>query len=93
MKLSVLPIEFNFFDCSELIRVQFYFIFIFLFDPSWSELIRPGLAIRVDPVQLLYLPLVNEQGTGHKSLTLIIIIIILGPYLMKEQHNEKFEHS
>ena len=24
-----------------------------------SELIRPGLAVRVDPVQLLYLPLVE----------------------------------
>ena len=34
-----------FFDCSELIRVQFYFIFIFLFDPSWSE------SIRVDPTR------------------------------------------
>ena len=34
-----------FFYCSELIRVQFYFIFIFLFDPSWSE------SIRVDPTQ------------------------------------------
>ena len=34
-----------FFLWSELIRVQFYFIFIFLFDPSWSE------SIRVDPTQ------------------------------------------
>ena len=65
VKLSVLPIEFNFFDCSELIRVQFYFIF--LFDPSWSELIRPGLAVRVDPVQLLYLPiLVRHLAIGAK---------------------------
>ena len=39
-----------------MIRVQFYFIFIFLFDPSRSELIRPGLAVRVDPVRLLYPP-------------------------------------
>ena len=49
-----------------MIRVRFYFIFIFLFDSSWSdliqvgpsrsELIRPGLAVRVDPVRLLYLP-------------------------------------
>ena len=30
---------------SELIRVEFYFIFIFLFDPSWSE------SIRVDPTR------------------------------------------
>ena len=28
-----------------MIRVQFYFIFIFLFDPSWSE------SIRVDPTR------------------------------------------
>ena len=26
-------------------------------DPSRSELIRPGLAVRVDPVRLLYLPI------------------------------------
>ena len=26
-------------------------------DPSRSELIRPGLVVRVDPVRLLYLPL------------------------------------
>ena len=32
-----------FFWWSELIRVQFYFTFIFLFDPCWSE------SIRVDP--------------------------------------------
>ena len=34
-----------FFLWTELIRVQFYFIFIFLFDPSWSE------SIRVDPTR------------------------------------------
>ena len=34
-----------FFLWSELIRVQFYFILIFLFDPSWSE------SIRVDPTR------------------------------------------
>ena len=28
-------------------------------DPSWSELIRPGLAVRVDPVRLLYLPYIE----------------------------------
>ena len=55
VKFSVLLI--NFFCWSELIQVHFYFIFIFLFDPSWSELIRTGQAIRVDPVRLLYLPL------------------------------------
>ena len=48
-----------FFLWSELIRVQFYFIFIFYsirVSPSRSELIRPGLAVLVDPVRLLYLP-------------------------------------
>ena len=30
---------------------------VFRVDPSWSELIRPGLAVRVDPVRLLYLPI------------------------------------
>ena len=41
---------------SEFILVQFYCIFIFLFDPSRSQLIRPGMAVWVDPVRLLYLP-------------------------------------
>ena len=49
-------------------RVQFYFILFFLFDPSWSELIRPGLAVRVDPVRLLYLPY-NLNGIGAWSPT------------------------
>ena len=52
-----------FFLWSEFIRVQFYFIFIFLFDPSWFELILPGLAVRVDPVRLLYLPIAREVST------------------------------
>ena len=55
VKFSVLLIKF-FFCCSELIRVHFYFIFIFLFDPSRSELIQPGQAVRVDPVRLLFVP-------------------------------------
>ena len=33
------------FAFSELIRVQFYIIFTFLFDPSWSE------SIQVDPTR------------------------------------------
>ena len=49
---------------SELIRVQFYFIFIFLFDPSWSG---PGLAVRVDPVRLLYLPIANRFLASYKE--------------------------
>ena len=46
-----MPTDFIFFlwsECflwSEFIRVKFYFIFIFLFDPSWSE------SIRVDPTR------------------------------------------
>ena len=32
------------------IQVHFYFILIFLFDPSRSELIRPGQAVQVDLV-------------------------------------------
>ena len=47
---------------SELIRVQFYFILFFYsirVGSSRSELIRPGLAVRVDPhpVRLLYPPI------------------------------------
>ena len=40
-------------------NISFNFMFFFMIrdDPSRSELIRPGLAIRVDPVRLLYLPL------------------------------------
>ena len=42
---------------SELILVQFYFIFYFFIR---SELIRPGLAVPVDLVRLLYLSKVNK---------------------------------
>ena len=42
------------------VKVSVFFNFTFFFmirdDPSRSELIRPGLAVRVDPVRLLYLP-------------------------------------
>ena len=56
VKFSVLLIKLIFFL---LIRVHFYFIFIFfLFDLSRSELIRPGQVARVDPVRLLYLPVI-----------------------------------
>ena len=60
--IKVTPTDFIFlfmirvFLWSPLIRVQFYFIFIFSFDPSLSELIRPALTVRVHPVRLLYLP-------------------------------------
>ena len=46
---------FYFFIRSELVRV----------DPSRSELIRPGLAVRVDPVRLLYLPLNKGFSVFH----------------------------
>ena len=39
----------------------FNFMFFFFYDPSLSELIRPGLAVRVDPVRLLYLPLCSSS--------------------------------
>ena len=38
------------------VKFQFHLILCFFHDPSWSELIRPRLAVRVDPVRLLYLP-------------------------------------
>ena len=53
-----------------------FMFFVFQDNPSRSKLIRPGLAVRVDPVQLLYLPgafglwgrisesLKNKQGSG-----------------------------
>ena len=34
----------------------FYFVHSIRVGPSRSEVIRPGLAVRVDPVRLLYLP-------------------------------------
>ena len=36
--------------------ISFLFFYSIRFGPSRSELIRPGLAVRVDPVRLLYLP-------------------------------------
>ena len=51
---------------SELIQVQFCFIFIFLFDPSWSE------SIRVDLVRLLYLPLPMCYFVGNFSCSWIL---------------------
>ena len=49
---SLISLLFLIFLWSESIRV----------DPSWSELIRPGLVIRVDPVRLLYLPITYRLG-------------------------------
>ena len=46
--------------------ISFYFCFSYSIrvGPSQSELIRPGLAVRVDPVRLLYLPLVEGKKFG-----------------------------
>ena len=38
------------------VSISFNFTGFFFHDPSRSELIRPGLAVRVNPVRLLYLP-------------------------------------
>ena len=45
-------------------------------DPSRSELIRPGLAVRVDPVRLLYLPENNWilQDSSHQILVDIFFL-------------------
>ena len=50
-----------------MIRVHFYSFLFFLFDPSRSELIRPGQAVRVDPVQL-FVPACEE---GHSTILLV----------------------
>ena len=47
--------NFSFYDPSWS-EIQFILFLFFLVDPSQSELIRPGLAVRVDPVWLLHLP-------------------------------------
>ena len=55
----------------------FLFFYSIRVGPSRSELIRPGQAVRVDPVRLLYLPSGNgiteaetgtetEHGTGER---------------------------
>ena len=52
-------------------NISFNFVFFVIRDdPSRSELIRPGLAVRVDPVQLLYLPAENAAvhiGKGARE--------------------------
>ena len=47
--------------------IYFMFFFFMIRDgPSQSELIRPGLAVRIDPVRLLYLPVyVPHFKHGH----------------------------
>ena len=55
--------------------ILFYFILFFSIrvGPSRSELIRPGLAVRVDPVRLLYLPLNNEWNLYSKIVNYCIL--------------------
>ena len=42
--------------------ILFLFFYSIRVGPSRSELIRPGLAVRVDPVRLLYLPVIKNSG-------------------------------
>ena len=42
------------------ILFYFYFFYSIRVGPSWSELIRPRTAVRVDPVRLLYLPFKDD---------------------------------
>ena len=54
------------------VKVSIFHIILYFFmirdDPSRSELIRPGLAVRVDPVRLLYLP-VQISRLSNSALT------------------------
>ena len=56
------PSCFFFYDpsLSESNFLSFLFYYSIRVGPSRSELIRPGLAVRVDPVRLLYLPFDNS---------------------------------
>ena len=42
------------------ILFYFYFFYSIRVGPSRSELIRPRMAVRVDPVRLLYLPFKDD---------------------------------
>ena len=62
VKLSVLLINLIFLiapSWSESNFILFLFFYSIRVGPSRSDLIRPGLAVRVDPVQLLYLSYKN----------------------------------
>ena len=48
-------------------------------DPSRSELIRPGLAVRVDPVRLLYLPVCK-----------VIRYVVLTMHILKCHYDQIF---
>ena len=50
--------------------IQFY---VFYRDPSRSELIRLGLAVRVDPVRLLYLPRWKHMGRQRMNYPRILL--------------------
>ena len=47
----------------------FYFSYSIRVGPSRSELIRPGLAVRGDPVRLLYLPFEHMAKFNTKSIS------------------------
>ena len=56
--LFIIRVVFFFYDpsWSESNFILFLFFYSIRVGPSRSELIRPGLTVRVDPVRLLYLP-------------------------------------
>ena len=56
-----------FFLWSESNFILFLFFYSIRVGPSRSELIRPGLAVRVDPVRLLYLPIANRFLASYKE--------------------------
>ena len=49
----------------------YYFFYSIRVGPSRSELIRPRLAVRVDPVRVLYLPVVFVGKTKMVDTSLI----------------------
>ena len=51
------------------ILFHFYFFNSIRVGPSLSELIRPGLAVRVDPVRLLYLPSIKGKIGIREAIT------------------------
>ena len=48
--------------------ILFQFFYSIRVDPSWFKLIRPGLAVQVDLVRLLYLPAFKEDPTCSRHL-------------------------
>ena len=71
--LFIMRVVFFFFydpSWSESSFILFLFFYSIRVGPSRSELIRPGLAVRVNPVRLLYLPL--EISSQQRALLLVM---------------------